>query len=343
MAFKEQDVKRYSAIIFIVLLAVLAFMIVRPIALSIATGLLLAYIFYPVHKYIFRFFRERNTTALAVSVIVVLVIFIPLWFLIPLVMRQLFDMFTFFQTLDVANFVRQILPTSSAQLQVDVSTAIVSFIGKIATASLSGLSTFLLDLPQVLLHLTVIIFVFFFAMRDGDKLRVYIAELSPLKREKGAMLARQFKQITNSVIYGNFIIGIVQGVLTGVGLLIFGVPNALLLTLFAIIAAILPVFGAWLVWIPAAVYLFSIGSTGAAIGFAIYSIIIVSTVDNIMRPYLVARNTKSSSVVVLIGMLGGLMVFGVLGLLIGPLVLEYLVLFLDAYRSKTLADMFESG
>lgn len=342
MAIKERDVKRYSAILFIALLAVLAFLIIKPIAISIASGLLLAYVFYPVYRYLFRFFRERTTTALAVSVIVVLVIFIPLWFLIPLVMRQLFEMFTFFQTLDVAAFIRQILPTSSAQLQVDLTTAIVSFIGKIATSTLTGLSTFLIDLPKVLLHLTVVIFVFFFGMRDGDKLVSYIAELSPLKKDKGALLARQFKQITNSIIYGNFIIGIVQGILTGVGLLIFGVPNALLLTLFAIVAAILPVFGAWLVWIPAAVYLFSIGSTGAGIAFTIYSIVLVSTIDNFMRPYLVSRNTKSSSVIVLLGMLGGLMVFGVLGLLIGPLVLEYLILFLEAYRSKTLADMFES-
>lgn len=342
MAIKERDVKRYSAILLIALLAVVSFIIVRPIALSIATGLLLAYVFYPIYKYIFRFFRERTTTALAVSVLIILILLIPLWFLIPIVMRQLFDTFSFFQTLDVARFVRQILPTSSVQLQIDITTAIVSFIGKITTSSLAGLSTFLIDLPSVLLHFTIIIFVFFFGMRDGDKLKTYVAELSPLKKEKGAMLARQFKQITNSVIYGNFIIGVVQGLLTGIGLLVFGVPNALVLTLVAIIAAILPVFGAWLVWIPAALYLFSTGQTGIAIGFTVYSLVLVSTIDNILRPYLVARNTKSSSVVVLIGMLGGLMVFGVIGLLIGPLVLEYLLLFLEAYRNKTLADMFES-
>lgn len=342
MAIKERDIKRYSAILLIVLLAVVSFIIVRPIALSIATGLLLAYIFYPIYRYIFKFFRERTTTALAVSVLIVLIILIPLWFLIPIVMRQVFDTFSFFQTLDVPRFVRQIIPTSSAQLQIDITTAIVSFIGKITTSSLSGLSTFLIDLPSVILHFTIVIFVFFFGMRDGDKLKTYVAELSPLKKEKGVMLARQFKQITNSVIYGNFIIGVVQGLLTGIGLLIFGVPNAFVLTLVAIIAAILPVLGAWLVWIPAALYLFSTGKTGVAIGFTIYSLVIVSTIDNIMRPYLVARNTKSSSVVVLIGMLGGLMVFGVMGLLIGPLVLEYLLLFLEAYRNKTLADMFES-
>ena len=85
---------------------------------------------------------------------------------------------------------------------------------------------------------------------------------------------------------------------------------------------------------PAAIYLFAAGSTGAGIGFTIYSIIIVSTIDNFLRPYLVSRRTKSASVVVLMGMIGGLIVFGPLGLLIGPLILEYVVLFLDAYKNK---------
>ncbi len=342
MAIKEKDVKRYSAIVLVAFLIVLGFIIIKPILISIATGLLLAYIFYPAYKYLFKFFRERTTTALAVSVLVVLILLIPLWFLIPLVMRQLFDTFTFLQTLDVASFIRQILPSLSTQFQIDITTAIVGFIGRIATSSLTVLSSLLLDLPTVLLHFTVIVFVFFFGMRDGEKLKTYVTELSPLKKEKGTMLAQQFKQITNSIIYGNFIIGIVQGVLTGIGLLIFGVPNALLLTLFAILASVLPVLGAWLVWIPAALFLFSAGSTGMAIGFTVYSVVIVSTIDNVLRPYIVSRNTKSSSVIILLGMLGGLMVFGVIGFLIGPLVLEYIILFLDAYKSKTLADMFES-
>lgn len=342
MTIKEKDVKRYSAVLLVALLVFLAFLILKPIALSVITGLILAYVFYPIYKFLFRFFKVRTITSLAVSVIVVLAIFIPIWFIVPLVIRQLSETFTFFQTIDVAGFVKNILPSLSSQMQINITTAIVGFIGKITTSTLSGLSTFLLDLPKVLLHTTVIVFVFFFAMRDGDKLLKYVADLSPLKREKGIMLAKNFKQITNSFIYGNFIIGIVQGVLTGIGLLLFGVPQALLLTFFAIFAGVLPVVGPWLVWVPAVIYLFSTGATGAAIGFAIYSLLVVSTVDNLLRPYLVARNTKASSVVVLVGMIGGLMVFGILGLLIGPLVLEYLVLFLDAYRSKTLADLFDS-
>jgi predicted PurR-regulated permease PerM len=342
MAIKEKDVKRYSAILLVLILAVLSFLIIRPIALSVIGGLLLAYVCRPVYKRVFGLLKEKTTSALAVCVLVVLIVLIPLWFIIPIVMQQIFDAFGLFQSFDVAALVKQILPTSSTQLQVNVTTTIVSFIGKITTSSLSTLTGILLDLPTVLLHMAVVIFVFFFAMRDSDKLKQYVLELSPLKKEKGVELSKQFKQITNSLIYGNFIIGIVQGIAAGIGLLIFGVPKAFLLTVVAIFASVLPIVGPWLVWIPAAIYLFNIGHTTAAIGFSIYSILIVSTIDNFLRPYLVARNAKSSSAVVLVGMIGGLLVFGVLGLLIGPLILEYLILFLEAYKDKTLADMFDS-
>jgi len=341
MAIKEKDVKKFLAIGLIALLAVVAFLIIKPIALSIIAGLLLAYMCYPIYKFAFKFLREKNTSALATCVIIVVILFIPLWFLMPIAIRQLFDAFNFLQTLDVASFIKGILPSSSAQLNIDVTTTIVSFMGKVSTYTLSSLTNLLLDLPTVLLHSAVIIFVFFFAMRDADKLKSYVKGLSPIKKEKSAEFTKQFREITNGVVYGNFIIGVVQGIATGIGLLIFGVPHALLLTLFAIIAAILPIVGPWLIWVPAAIYLFAAGSTGAGIGFTIYSIIIVSTIDNFLRPYLVSRRTKSASVVVLMGMIGGLIVFGPLGLLIGPLILEYVVLFLDAYKNKALSDIFE--
>ncbi len=342
MVFSEKDVKRFSAIALIILIVFLAFLIIKPILISIIGGLLLAYVFYPVFKLNYKLFREKNTAAFAVVVLIVLVIFIPLWFLLPMVIRQLFDVFSYIRILDVASFVKTILPNFSPKIQVDITASLTSLVGKISTASLGSLTEILLNLPKVLLQFVVIVFVFFFGMRDADKLKAYVAELSPLKREKGSLLAKQFKQITNSIIYGNFIIGIVQGILTGIGLLIFGVPKALLLTLLAVFAAVIPVVGVWLVWIPAAVYLFSIGNVTAAIIFAAYCLLVVSTIDNFLRPYLVARKTKSSSVIVLIGMIGGLIVFGFLGLIIGPLILEYVVLFLDAYKSKTLADMFRS-
>ena len=326
----------------LLLILIMAFIIIKPILLSIISGLILAYVFNPLYYNIKKVIKEKNTSALIVGLLVVLIIFIPLWFLIPLLIQQVFQSFNTLQTLDVGGFVKQILPTTSAQIHTSLTNAILNFIGQITNTSLSTLGGFLLELPKVLLNLAVLIFVFFYTLRDQDKLKKFISGISPLKKENEKVFVKQFKGMTSSIIFGYIIVGIIQGIATGIGLLIFGVPNALLLTLFAIGASIIPLIGPWLIWVPAAIYLLTTGHTTAAIIFTVYSAVIVSSIDNFLRPYIVARKTNSSSVIVLVGMIGGLLVFGLLGIIIGPLILSYAILFIEAYKNKTLAEMFAS-
>ncbi len=340
MSFSDKTIKKTAAITFILVIVVLAFFIIRPILLSIIGALLLAYVFYPVYKRVYSFLGERNTSALAVCLIVILIIFIPIWFILPIVTQQVFDFFKATQTLDVRGIVDALVPTVSEQLRIDITNTLITFIGKLSSASLSAFVNFILDLPTVFLNLAVIAFVFFFTIRDADRLKEYASGLSPLKKEKEKVFVRHFHELTYSIIYGYVIVGIIQGIITGIGLLVFGVPQALLLSVLAIFTSILPMFGAWLVWVPAVIYLFFIGKTGFAIAFAIYGIAIVSTIDNFLRPYIVSKRTQISPVIVFVGMIGGFFVFGILGFVLGPLALAYIVLLLNEYKNKTLSDMF---
>jgi len=342
MPISSSEIRRVFVLSLILILVVLSFMVIKPIILSIITGLILAYAFYPLYKRIYKFFRERNTSALAVCALILLIVFIPLWFLIPLIVQQTFDMFTSIQNIDLSGIVETVFPAASQQFQKDFTSIIITFTGKITSASINFLIDFLLDLPNVLLHGAVIIFVFFFTLRDYNKLREFVSGISPFKKEKEKILIKKFKEITSSVVFGYIIVGVIQGIATGIGLLIFGIPHALLLTIFAVFASILPMVGPWFVWVPAAAYLLISGHVGAAIGFTLYSAIIVSSLDNVLRPYIVSRKTGTSSVIVLIGMIGGLFLFGILGIILGPLILSYLILFLRAYKEKALSDMFST-
>jgi len=342
MTIKDNEIRRFLALGIVLLLIVLSFIVVKPILLSILAGLILAYIFNPVYKKVLKVLREKNTSALVVSAILVLIIFIPLWFLVPLVIQQVFSMFNFLQALDVSGFIDNVLPTTNSQIKRDVTTAIINFVGNISSVSLSTLTGFLLDIPSLLLNIAVILFVFFFSLRDSKKLGEYMSEISPFKKEKEKVLTKRFRDITSSIIFGYIVVGIIQGIATGIGLLIFGVPRALVLTIFAVFASIIPVVGPWLVWIPAAIYLLIEGNLLMAVVFILYSAIFVSTLDNFLRPYIVAKKTKMPSVIILVGMIGGLFVFGILGLILGPLILAYLILFLEAYKDRTLSSMFSS-
>jgi len=333
----EKISQRIIVIVFLVGLFLLSLMVVWPIIVSILAGLILAYMLHPLYLIVLKVVREKNISALIIVLLLLFLIFLPIWFLFPVVVKQVFEAYSFMQKVDIFSFLKPLLPQTSSN---DTLALLNSFVSNSITSIFSKFSQILLDLPNLLLQLTVILFVFFFAMRDSNKLKEYAKGISPFSSELEKSLSTQFKEITNSVIYGHIIVGILQGILTGIGLLIFGVPNVLLLTLVAVLASVLPIIGAWLVWIPAGIYLLTSGHTGAGIGLMLYGAIFISWIDNVIRPYIVSRRTNLSSGIVLIGMIGGLMVFGVLGLVLGPLILAYVIVILDAYKDKKLSELF---
>jgi predicted PurR-regulated permease PerM len=159
--FNHKPAKRFVFALIIALFTA-AFFIIRPLFISTVAGLLLAYAFYPVYKGLYNIFREKNTTALASVILIILVLLVPIWFMIPLLIQQAFDMFTLLQSLDIGSFVQKILPIASIKLQADLVGSISGLIGKITSGVLTTMTNLLFDLPSILLNLAVLLFVFFF-------------------------------------------------------------------------------------------------------------------------------------------------------------------------------------
>lgn len=340
MALSNKDIRRIFVSAVLLLLAIAAFLIIRPIVLSIFAGLILAYMFSPIHKRVYRTIRSRNIAATTMCFLVILLIIIPLWFTIPIIVQQIFDLFNLSQNIDFSEIVKSVFPSASQEFQEKLTTIVIQFTGDVASTIFDYFIGLLQSLPSLLLNLAVVLFVFFFSLRDQESLREFISGISPFRKDKETVLVTRFKDITSSIIYGYIVVGVLQGLALGLGLLIFGVPKALTLTILGIFASMLPMVGPWFIWIPVLITMLVSGQVGAAIAFGIYCGFFVSTIDNILRPYIVSRKTGVSSVIVLVGMIGGLFVFNIIGLILGPLILSYLVLFLKAYKDGTLSDMF---
>lgn len=336
---EDQLFKKVSIFVLLGVLGILAVILLWPITAAITTGLILAYVFHPIYRKILSLIKEKNISAVLVILMVLILIFIPLWFILPYLIQQVFEAYTFLQKFDISKLVTFLFPSLAENSQ-PVVNSVNNFISGLAASIFSAAHNLIVDLPNLALKLAIVLFVFFFGMRDGELLTKYIKSLSPFSKSAEQELAKKFKDITNSVIYGHVVVGIIQGIITGLGLFIFGVDNYLLLTLVASLAAMIPVLGAWLVWIPSSIYLISAGFTFRGIGLFLFGAIIVSWIDNILRPYIVSKKTNLSAAIVLVGMMGGLIVFGVLGLVIGPLILAYLLLLLEAYRTKKFPNLF---
>lgn len=342
MPLTEKDFKKISLAFLIVVLGVLVFLVLRPVLLSVIGGLMIAYILYPAYEKVLALVKNRTFAAFVTSVALLIIIILPAWVLLPMASKQVFELFSISQSVDISSTIKSIFPTASEQFVSQIDITLNNALGKVTSSVLNRIVEFLVDFASVALHLFLMAFVFFFALKDGNKLREFVSGLSPLNKSQEGILTKQFKDITQSIVYGQIVIGLIQGILAAIGLFSFGVPNAIVLSLLAVMFSILPLIGPGIVYIPSTIYLLVTSTPTVALIYLAYNVLVVSTIDNVLRSHIVTRKTQISQAIILIGMIGGLFFFGILGLILGPLILAYFITFLRAYKDKTLSSFFSS-
>ncbi|MDP2672853.1 MAG: AI-2E family transporter [Nanoarchaeota archaeon] len=325
----------------ILVLLVLSFFLLKSILLSIIMALILGYLFYPLYKKINKFIKSENISAFLICLILVLIIILPIWFLTPILIEKSFDFFVSSQQIDFITPLKNFFPNilASEQFSQEIGSTISSFVTKASNSLMNSFADLIRNFPTIILHLTVVFFTFFIALRDQEKFVDYIKSVLPFSKEVETKLFESSRAITVSVVYGRIFLGALQGIVASIGLFIFGVPHALLLSILTIIAGILPIIGTGIVWAPVAIYLFVQGNLFPAIGVIIFGLV-ATIIDNFLQPILLARWMKMNSALVLIGMIGGLFTFGLLGILLGPLIIAYLLIVLEIYRDKKTPGVF---
>ncbi len=339
MKIDENYFNRIMTVVILAVLLLLAFFLLKPILLAIIVGLILAFIFYPLYSKLDSIIKSPNISSGLMCLFLLLLIIIPLWFLTPIVINQSIKLFTASQQVNFISILKEISPSlfASQEFSAEIGSILSSFVTKMTNSLMNSLSGIILNFPTLFLKSFVVFFTFFYVLRDKDKLIDYIKSLSPFSKEIEKKLFDSSKSIANAVIYGQVIIGILQGLVLGIGLLIFRVPNALLLTLLAVLAGVFPIIGTAVVWVPLAVYLLIIGNPFSLIGVLIFGLI-SSSLDNFLRPIIVSRRSNVNSLLILIGMIGGLFMFGILGFILGPLILAYLLIILELYRNRKISS-----
>ena len=332
---EEEYIRRIVTALILVTLLILSFFLLKPLLLAIVIGIILAFIFNPVYEWILKKTHSKNLSATIICVLLFLIIFIPLWFLTPIILEESFKLFQTSQEFDFTAALKTISPSlfASEAFSAEIASTLHCFVTNLINNLMTALGGIILNFPRILLQITVVFFVLFFLLRDKEELFSYLRGLSPLPKDVEKKFIESSKGITISVIYGEIVVGIIQGLIIGAGFLIFEIPNALILTLLAILVGILPIIGTAIVWIPVAIYLIVQNNTAALIGIIIFGSI-SSWIDTFLRPLIVSKKTNIHPSVLLVGMIGGLFLFGILGFILGPLILAYLLIMLELYRNK---------
>jgi predicted PurR-regulated permease PerM len=175
----------------------------------------------------------------------------------------------------------------------------------------------------------LMVFMLYFFIRDGAGMVGALRDLIPMSSQQKTKLFNHLAAVTRALVYGTGLTALIQGTLVGISFLIVGLPSALVFGVIAALAALLPFGGTALVWIPAAIVLAAQGRWGATAFMVLWGTLLVSLVDNVVRPMLVAGRAPVSTLTVFIGVLGGIAAFGAIGLFLGPVVLALIIALIE--------------
>ena len=186
--------------------------------------------------------------------------------------------------------------------------------------------------------LVIGVFVLFFALyyffKDNDKILRKLTAVSPLPGKHDDELIRKFKEISLASLYGIFLTAIAQGICGGVGFSISGVPNVLFWGTAISVFSLVPVIGTASIWLPASIILLLSGNYFGGIFLFLWGMLVVSTVDNFLRAYLIGEKTKSNQLMIFLAVFGGIKLFGLVGVIFGPLILNLFFTFVNIYETE---------
>lgn len=327
-----ENLERWTFLALLLLVTLAFFILMKPFFGPIFWAVALALIFHPLRQRIEgKIGPRRNLVAFLTLMVSLVIVVIPVIVLISSLVAEGVMLYERIQDGEVRpgeylDRVNRSFPAIGSTLaQFDLNFADLR---DRLTSALTGAGQFLakqaLDIGQntfrFFLNLALMVYLAFFLLRDGTRLVELLIQALPLGDERERLLFAKFAEVTRATVKGNLLIAIIQGALGGLIFWILGLNGALLWGVVMAIFSLLPAIGASLVWIPAAVYLAAVGEVVPAIILTLFGAIVIGLADNLLRPILVGRDTKLPDYIVLLSTLGGLIMFGINGFVMGPLV-----------------------
>jgi predicted PurR-regulated permease PerM len=354
---------RLAGVIFFGLLALLllyaAFRIIWPFMTAILLGAILVTLTFGVFRRVRERMKGSSTKAAIVMLLgTTLLLVIPALILAILLVQQANVVVEKLQSgeaqamvkrIDIAPalaMVKRVAPNfdpktlSPDRLLLPAMQQIPVWVARHGGAVIGGLAGMLLGFALVLLTM-------FFFYTEGEEILLQLSVLSPLPKKYDREFADRFKDVIDATFRGQLFTGLAQGLMTGIGLAIAGVPGAGFWGAVAALLSLIPMVGAAAVWVPASIYLVISASMGGAkwwqaIFLIIWGVLFVSLVDNIVRPWAMKGKAQLPAIPLLFAVLGGLQAFGFVGLVIGPLVFSLLMSIIDIYKSSFSAKRAET-
>ncbi|OIP78427.1 MAG: hypothetical protein AUK16_00210 [Parcubacteria group bacterium CG2_30_44_11] len=316
--------------------AFLVWKMFEPFVSALALSAIIVTICYPMYTKVLWFMPRKNETlaALLTTLLVIGIIFVPLFFLTSSLLNEALSIYSQ-SNAKAGGFEKGIIDLEN-QLQLYVPNLELNT-AEYVKQSAGWLAT---QLGAIFASTATTIFLFFISIigsfylfKDGRSFTKQVLRISPLPDNQDELIISRLAIAVRSVATGTLMVALIQGTLTGFGLWLFGFERVVLWGTLASIGALIPGVGTTIIFIPSVIYLIVTEAYGSAIGLAIWGVLAVGLIDNLLGPYLMSRGNTLHPFVILLAVLGGMSVFGPIGFIVGPVVVSLLKVLLELYAS----------
>jgi predicted PurR-regulated permease PerM len=335
-------VRKAFLLLLVLFISALFVSMIRQFIMTILLAAITSGLLAPLFARLVRAFRGRRALASVVTILVtLLVIVVPLGLVLgvcvgqavrltntagPWVEEQVRNPDRIAQWLAGLPFAEHVAP-----YRAQVITKLGEVVGHVGNFLVAGLSSATKGTVAFLFHVFLFLYTMFFFLTDGERILRRILYFIPLPDEDEARMVGKFVSVTRATLKGTLVIGVLQGGLAATGFAVAGIGSTVFWGVLMAILSVVPGLGTALVWVPAVIYLGATGKTLAAILLAVWCAAVVGSVDNVVRPWLVGKDTQMHDLLILFSTLGGLLFFGLPGFIIGPILAALFVTAWDMY------------
>ncbi len=332
---QQKIIERYFFFGLLFATFVFTFLIFRPFWVVLVLGASFSIMLHPVYDWLTRKHLPGWMASLLTLFFFIIVLCIPLFSIGTIVFNQSQNLYhsvvnngnvlPFINT--AGDKINHFLPEG---VTFDMNQKISAFISFLT----SNLANIFSATASLLFSFVLLLLAIFYFLKDGGKWKKFLLKLSPLSDTDDEKIIDRLSQAINGVMRGTIFIALIQGILMGVGLAVFGVPNAAIWGVVAAITSLIPSVGTSLVSVPTVIFLLVTGHYVSAIGLAIWSSILVGTIDNFLSPYIIGSKIRIPPFLILFSVLGGISLLGPVGVLIGPLTVSLLYTLTEIYQGE---------
>jgi len=318
---------------------ILCALVLQPFFSAITGAIILAVITRHPYNWLATKIKRRSLCAAVALVLITLAVIIPTFFLAQEIGKQAFATINAFRAgahqEKVTSFIAN-RPELASSIESFTSSIDINNAARSAASYIGGnVAGFLGNSVRIITQLVVMLFLLFFLLRDRELALESLRSILPLRDYETSQLLERTGETILAAALGRLTIAAVQGVLAGLAFWVLGVPGVILWAFTLAACAMIPAFGSFLVWGPVAIYLGLTGHWGKAAILAIWGGAIVSTIDNILYPILVGSHLRAHTATILLSILGGIALFGPLGIVLGPVLFTIASTLLEIWHNRT--------